>query len=71
MQNPKFETIAKRYAELNIYSDKFNPLLALKSPAVHITIPQWKAPIYYSVDEFERTMLWKKMLREEQQKRQQ
>lgn len=67
MQNTKFEAIAKRYAELNIHSDKFNPMLALESPAVHITIPHWKAPIYYSVKEFERTMKWKQMVRDKQQ----
>lgn len=67
MQNSKFEAAAKRYPELNIHSNKFNASLALESPAVHITIPYWKAPIYYDIAEFERTMQWKQMVRNQQQ----
>lgn len=67
MEGSRFEAVASRYPELNIRSDKFNPLLALRSDAVHITIPCWKAPIYYDIDEFERTMIWKRMVREQQQ----
>lgn len=71
MKNKKFEAIAESYAELKIHSDKFNALLALESPAVHITIPYWKAPIHYSIAEFERTMKWKQMVRDEQKRQQQ
>lgn len=67
MNSSKFEAVATRYPELNFRSDKFNPLLALESNAVHITIPCWKAPIYYDIAEFEQTMKWKQMIRAQQQ----
>lgn len=70
MNKWKFDAAAKRYPELNIYSDKFDAALALRSSAVHITIPNWKAPIYFDIAEFERTMAWKRMVRETEQQQQ-
>lgn len=47
------EYFAKKYPELDPLSPKFDPLKALQSPNVLVTLVDRRAPIFYSVKEFE------------------